>query len=169
MSLFAVYSQSTSRVTGIFEHRQRDFRVPVEIFLVYWHYSIKYFKNNNCFLSILNLFSINAYFSKDFQRNVQHSIQMWDITKRNSCVHFILILEILVAWRGLTVILFCMLLFFVVVNWWHMKREFWCHTRIYYCTGREAKGALVREPTVGHLYQVNKLLFLSVNVFSIEH
>ena len=42
-----------------------DFRVPVEISLVYWqykamnfslHYRIKYFKNNNCFPSILNIF-----------------------------------------------------------------------------------------------------------------
>ena len=30
------------------------------------HYSIKYFKNNNCFPSILNLFSVNASFSKRF-------------------------------------------------------------------------------------------------------
>ena len=29
-------------------------------------------------------------FRKDFQRNVQHSIHMSDITKRNSNVHFIL-------------------------------------------------------------------------------
>ena len=72
------YSQFTSRVTGIFEiwtafwnlhvsfeHRQRGFKVPVEVSLVYWrykalnfslHYNIKYFKNNNCFPSILNLF-----------------------------------------------------------------------------------------------------------------
>ena len=82
----------------------------VEISLVYWrykamnfslHYSIKYFKNNNCFLSILNLFffSVNA---KDFQRNVQHSIQMSFITKRNSNVHIILG-NTGHAWRGLTV------------------------------------------------------------------
>ena len=47
-----------------FEH-QRDFRVPVQISQIYWrykamnfylHYSIKYFKNNICFPSILNLF-----------------------------------------------------------------------------------------------------------------
>ena len=30
------------------------------------HYSIKYLKNNNCFPSILNLFSVNASFSKRF-------------------------------------------------------------------------------------------------------
>ena len=57
-------------------------------------YSIKYFKNNNnkllfpkhfeCFLHLMHLFW------KDFQRNVQHSIQMSDNTKRNLNVHFIL-------------------------------------------------------------------------------
>ena len=107
------YSQSTSCVTCSFEiwtefwnlhvrfeHRQQDFRVPVENSLVYWwykamnlswHYSIKYFKNNNCFPSILNLFFLlMCLFWKDFQRNVQHSIHMSDITKRNLNVHFIL-------------------------------------------------------------------------------
>ena len=56
------------------------------------HYKIKYFKDNNCFPSILNLFffSVNASFSERFQRNVQHSIHMSDISKRNSNVHFIL-------------------------------------------------------------------------------
>ena len=56
------------------------------------HYSIKYFKNNNCFPSILIFFffQLMRLFRKDFQRNVQHSIQMSDITKRNSNVHFIL-------------------------------------------------------------------------------
>ena len=56
------------------------------------HYSIKYFKNNNCFPSILNLFFFSSMclFRKDFQRNVQHSIHMLGITKRNLNVHFIL-------------------------------------------------------------------------------
>ena len=56
------------------------------------HYSIKYFKNNNyCFPSILNLFFLlMCLFRKDFQRNVQHSIHMSDITRRNLNVHFIL-------------------------------------------------------------------------------
>ena len=64
-----------------FEHRQRGFKVPVdsvEVSLFYWrykalnfslHYNIKYFKNNNCFPSILNLFFfsvINASFSERF-------------------------------------------------------------------------------------------------------
>ena len=56
------------------------------------HYSIKYFKNNNCFPSIfLNLFFflLMCLFWKNFQRNVQHSIHMSVITKRNSNVHFI--------------------------------------------------------------------------------
>ena len=85
-----------------FEHCQRDFRVPVEISLVYWwykamnfslHCSMKYFKNtcNNCFPSISNLFFLlMRHFWKDFQRNVQHFIHMPDITKRNPNVHFIL-------------------------------------------------------------------------------
>ena len=85
-----------------FEHRQWDFRVPVEIPLVYWRHkfvnfslhihSIKYFKNSNYFWSILNLFffQLMRLFRKDFQRNVQHSIQMLHITKRSSNVHFIL-------------------------------------------------------------------------------
>ena len=84
------YSQSTSRVTGLFEiwmefwnlrvgfeYRQQDFRVPVEISLVYWrykamhfslHYSITYFKNNYCLPSILNLFffQLMRLFQKDF-------------------------------------------------------------------------------------------------------
>ena len=86
----SAYSQSASRVTGIFEiwtefgnlhvsfeHRRRDFRVPVEISLVYWrykamdvylHYGIKYFKNNNRIPSILNLFLVNAFFRIDFQK-----------------------------------------------------------------------------------------------------
>ena len=72
------YGQFMPRVTGIFEiwtvfwnlhvsfeHCQRGFKVPVEVSLFYWrykalnfslHYNIKYFKNNNCFPSILNLF-----------------------------------------------------------------------------------------------------------------
>ena len=55
------------------------------------HYSIKYFKNNNCFPSVVNLFFLlMRLFGKDFQRNVQHSIHMLDITKRNLNVHFIL-------------------------------------------------------------------------------
>ena len=45
----------------------------------------------NCFPSILNLFlQLMHLFRKDFQRNIQHSIKMLDITKRNSNVHFIL-------------------------------------------------------------------------------
>ena len=106
------HNLSTSRVSSIiviwtefwkymhvsFEHRQRDFRVPAEISLVYWryktinfplHYSIKYFKNNNCSPSISFIylfFSVNASFRKDFQRNLQDSIQMPDITKRN-CIY----------------------------------------------------------------------------------
>ena len=70
------------------------------------HYSIKYFKNNNSFPSILNLFFFGVLmrlFRKDFQRNVQHSIHMWDITKRNLNVHFILG-NTGHAWRELTVI-----------------------------------------------------------------
>ena len=48
------------------------------------HYSIKYFKSNNIvsleyFESFLPLMHL---FRKDFQRNVQHSIQMLHITKR---------------------------------------------------------------------------------------
>ena len=91
----------------------RDFRVPVEISLTYWrykamnfsfHYSNKYFKNNNCFPSILNFFFLlMRLFRKDFQRNVQHSIHMSDITKRNSNVYFILG-NTGHAWRELTVI-----------------------------------------------------------------
>ena len=55
------------------------------------HYSIKYFKNNNCFPSILNLFFslFIRLLQKDFQRRVQHSIHLSDITKRNSNVRFI--------------------------------------------------------------------------------
>ena len=71
------YGQCMSRVTGIFEiwtafwnllvsfeHRQWGFKVPAEVSLFYWrykalnvslHYNIKYFKNNNCFPSILNI------------------------------------------------------------------------------------------------------------------
>ena len=41
----------------------------------------KYFES---FIQFMRLFQ------KDFQRNVQHSIQMPDITERNSNVHFIL-------------------------------------------------------------------------------
>ena len=59
------------------------------------HYSIKYFKNNNKlfpkhFGSSFFFFQLMRLFRKDFQRNVQHSIQMLDITKRNSNVHFVL-------------------------------------------------------------------------------
>ena len=86
------YSQSTSRVTAIFEiwtefwklhvsfeHCQRDFRVPVKIPPVYWrykamnfslYYRIKYFKKNSCFPSILNpFFQFTCLFRNDFQRN----------------------------------------------------------------------------------------------------
>ena len=74
------YCQFMSRVTGIFEiwtafwnlhvsfeHRQRGFKVPAEVSLFYWrynfslHYNIKYFKNKNCFPSILNLFFFFCY------------------------------------------------------------------------------------------------------------
>ena len=59
------------------------------------HCKIEYFKNNNCFPSILNLFfQLMRLFRNDFQRNVQHSIHMSDITKRNSNVHFIRFLTI---------------------------------------------------------------------------
>ena len=60
-----VTSQKSVCKEGYFEHRRRDFRVPVEISVVYrrhkamdvsLHYSIKYFNNNNCIPSILNLF-----------------------------------------------------------------------------------------------------------------
>ena len=58
-----------------FEHRQQDFRVPIEISLVYWqykainfslHYSIKYFKNNNCSQIFWAFFSVDASFSERF-------------------------------------------------------------------------------------------------------
>ena len=88
------------------------FRVPVKIYLFYWlykainyflHYSIKYFKHNNCFSSILNFFcQLMRLFWKDFWRNDQDSIQMLDITKKNSNVHFILG-NTGHAWRRLTV------------------------------------------------------------------
>ena len=81
------YSQSTSRVTGIFEiwmefwnlhvsfeHRQQDFRVPLEISLVYWrykamnfslHYSIKYFRNITIVSQVFWIFfPVNASFSE---------------------------------------------------------------------------------------------------------
>ena len=75
--------------------------LDVKITLVYWRYkamnfslhcSIKYFKNNNCSPSILNLFFflLMRLFRRDFQRNVQHSIHTADIAKRNSNIHFIL-------------------------------------------------------------------------------
>ena len=67
------------------------------------HGKIEYFKNNNCFPSILNLFfQLMRLFRNDFQRNVQHSIHTSDITKRNSNVHFILG-NTVHAWPGLTV------------------------------------------------------------------
>ena len=54
------------------------------------HYSIKYFKNNNCFPSILNFFKLmRLFFGKDFLRNLQDSTQMLEITKRNLNVLFI--------------------------------------------------------------------------------
>ena len=99
---------------GYFEHRQRDFRVPVEISQVCWRYkalnfslhcSIKYFKNNNCFPSILNLFFLLIIlFWKNFLWDVQDSIHISDITKRNSNIHFILG-NTGHAWREFTVIL----------------------------------------------------------------
>ena len=74
--------------------------LDVKITLVYWRYkamnfslhcSIKYFKNNKCSPSILNLFFLLVrLFRRDFQRNVQHSIHTGDIAKRNSNIHFIL-------------------------------------------------------------------------------
>ena len=65
------------------------------------HYSIKYFKIDNCFQSILNFsfffFSVNASFFFYFQRNVQDSVQMPDITN----IHF-MIGNTGLAWRRLT-------------------------------------------------------------------
>ena len=55
------------------------------------NYSIKYFKNNDCFPSFYINFSVyDFFFQKGFQKNVQDSIQMPDITKRNSNGHLIL-------------------------------------------------------------------------------
>ena len=66
------------------------------------YYSIKYFKNNNCFPSIFFFQLITRHLQKDFQRNLQDSIQMPDITKTNSSVHFIL-RNTGHTWRRLTV------------------------------------------------------------------
>ena len=49
------------------------------------HYGIKLFKYVESFF-----FLLMRLFWKDFQRNVQHSIHMSDVTKRNSNVLFIL-------------------------------------------------------------------------------
>ena len=48
------------------------------------------FRKLQLFPSILNVFSVNASFRRDFQRNFQDPIQMPNIAKRNSNVHFIL-------------------------------------------------------------------------------
>ena len=46
------------------------------------HCKIEYFKNNNCFPSILNLFfQLMRLFRNNFQRDVQHSIHTSDITE----------------------------------------------------------------------------------------
>ena len=67
------------------------------------HCKIEYFKNNNYFPSILNLFSqLMRLFRNDFPGNVQHSIHTSDNTKRNSNVHFIFG-NTVHAWPGLTV------------------------------------------------------------------
>ena len=54
----------------------------------------KYFKNNNCLSSILNLFffcQLMRLFRKDFQRNVLHSIQNAELYKGiQTHVYFIL-------------------------------------------------------------------------------
>ena len=84
---------STSQAIFQFWFRQWDFRVVVEISVLYWRYktmnfslhystsisriteqlSLKYFKS--CFCQSMRLFR------KDFQRNVLHSIQMPSLTK----------------------------------------------------------------------------------------
>ena len=81
------------------------------------HYSINYFKNDNGFPSILNLFRLMHLFRNDFQRYVQDPVQMPDITKRNSNAHFILG-NTGHALRGLTVN--------VTKNWFYIK----CVTRL---------------------------------------
>ena len=82
------YSQPMSCVTSIFEiwiefwnlhvsfeHRQRDFRVPIKISQVYWrykamnfcfHYSIKH----KCFPNILNLFFSECIFFGKISREI---------------------------------------------------------------------------------------------------
>ena len=60
---------------SVFEHRQRDLTVPIEISLVYrWfqtinfslHCSIKNFKNNDCLLTIVIFFLVNGSFLERF-------------------------------------------------------------------------------------------------------
>ena len=59
------------------------------------HYSIKYFKNKNCFPSILNLFfQLFRLLWKDFQRNVHDSIHMSDMGLQRRLRMFILFPEI---------------------------------------------------------------------------
>ena len=103
----------------------RVFRVPLEISQVYWrykamnlslHYSIK------CCISRMTIishvfwifFQLMNLLQKDFQRNLQDSIQMADTTKRNSNGHFILG-NTGHVWRRLTV--YSSVLKFVCCDW----------------------------------------------------
>ena len=102
-----IYSQSMSRVTGIFENGVFEIyvsglNIANEIsefpslltassygFFLYMRFTLQHFKNDNCFPSFF-FFQLMSLSRKDFQRNVQHSIRMPDITKGNSNIHFIL-------------------------------------------------------------------------------
>ena len=91
-----------------FEHRQRDFKVLVEISLVYWrykamnfslHYTIKYFKSNNClqifcfvflFVCLFVVVVVFFFFGKISREIFKIPFKCRTLQNKNSNVHFIL-------------------------------------------------------------------------------
>ena len=106
-SIFEIWTEFWN-LHASFEHRHRDFRVPVEISLVYrrykamnfpFHNSIKYFKNNIFFPIIFNLFLV--FFGKISREMLNSPFKCLTFWKKNSNFHFIRG-NTGHSWRGLT-------------------------------------------------------------------